>query len=172
MRKTLPLAGSLVIPLMESPESLISDFSRFYILLLLFEGPKHGYDIISKIEERLGQRASPSLVYPFLKSLEASGLLALEFESTGNRQRRKYSLTPAGKTLCARLFKQFTNIVSSAIEPSMSVCAHCGCRVYKDAHYEVINGKKLAFCCTYCASSYRRTVGTSAKHIRKSRRDG
>jgi DNA-binding PadR family transcriptional regulator len=142
---------------MDSPKSILGDFSRFYILLLLFEGPKHGYDIIAKLEERLGQRASPSLVYPFLKQLEESKVIAFQSESTGRRKRKKYSLTKEGIALCSRLFNQFTTIVSSAIEPSMSTCSHCGCKVYKDAHFEEINGKKLAFCCKYCASSYKET---------------
>ena len=151
-------ASGTLHSLMSSPEAILSDFSRFYILLLLFEGPNHGYDILAKIEERLGQKASPSLVYPFLKQLEESKIVDFQSESTGRRKRKKYSLTSEGKSLCTRLFKQFTTIVSSAIEPSMSTCSHCGCRVYKDAYYEVFNGKKLAFCCTYCASSYKKSA--------------
>ena len=148
---------------LDTPERLLSDFSRFYILLLLFEGPKHGYEIISKIEERIGLKASPSLVYPFLKQLEQSKIVGFQNESTGKRRRKKYSLTQEGKLLCGRLFKQFTTIVSSAIEPSMSTCSHCGCRVYKDAHYEEINGRRLAFCCTYCAASYRKSERVSKR---------
>ena len=136
-------------------EVLIADFSRFYIMLLLFEGEKHGYEIISKIKERLGQRASPSLVYPFLKELELSKIVGVRTEGRGKRFRKKYFLTQDGVRLCTRLFSQFTTIVSSAIKPSMSSCCHCGCLVYKDAHYEEIGGKKLAFCCTYCAASYK-----------------
>ncbi|MGI0085043.1 MAG: PadR family transcriptional regulator, partial [Nitrososphaerales archaeon] len=100
----------VALPL-NTPERLLGDFSRFYIMLLLFEGPKHGYEIISKIEERIGQKASPSLVYPFLKQLEQSKIVGFENESTGKRWRKKYSLTHEGKSLCGRLFKQFTTIV-------------------------------------------------------------
>ncbi|MGI0086236.1 MAG: hypothetical protein ACREBQ_14245, partial [Nitrososphaerales archaeon] len=93
--------------------------------------------------------------------LKQSKILGFQSESTGKRRRKKYSLTAEGKALCGRLFKQFTTIVSSAIEPSMSTCSHCGCRVYKDAHYEGINGRTLAFCCTYCAASYRKSARAS-----------
>lgn len=154
------IKGSLRL---DTPERLLGDFSRFYILLLLFEGPKHGYEIISKIEERIGLKASPSLVYPFLKQLEQSKIVGFHSESTGKRRRKRYSLTQVGKSLCGRLFKQFTTIMSSAIEPSMSSCSHCGCRVYKDAHYEEINGRRLAFCCTYCAASYRKSERSSKR---------
>ncbi|HKW04581.1 MAG TPA: PadR family transcriptional regulator [Nitrososphaerales archaeon] len=148
-----------------SSEKLLGDFSRFYIMLLLFEGPKHGYEIISKMEDRLGQKSSPSLVYPFLKELEQSEILLSRKETEGKRIRKEYSLTKDGEALCSRLFKQFTTVVSSAIEPSMSVCSHCGCRVFKDAHHEIIRGRNLAFCCEYCAASYRKV--RSGKRGRK-----
>lgn len=143
----------------EEPGMLINDFSRFYILLLLYEGPKHGYEIISKMESRLGQKVSPSLVYPFLKILESNNLVTFEEKSSGKRARNIYSLSTRGKTLCNRLFKQFTSVVSSAIEPSMQVCAHCGCQVFKDGYSETIRGKRLAFCCKYCATSYKKELG-------------
>jgi len=136
--------------------SFLKDFSRFYILLLLFEGQKHGYQILSSIEERLGQPASPSLVYPFLRVLEEQGLVRVQSESIGLKTRKVYFLTTSGRQLCNRLFKQFTTIVSSAIQGSMEVCAHCGCTVYKDAYFENINGRRTPFCCTYCADAFKK----------------
>lgn len=158
------LKSKLSFDFIES-EKLLGDFSRFYIMLLLFETPKHGYEIISKMEERLGQKSSPSLVYPFLRELEQSGIVHSRKESEGKRLRKEYSLTKDGKALCTRLFSQFTAVVSSAIEPSMSVCSHCGCKVYKHAHQEMIGGRNLAFCCEYCAASYRKVK--SGKRSRK-----
>ena len=134
--------------------ALLTDFSRFYVLLLLFEGGKHGYEIMSTIEQRLGRPASPSLVYPFLKLLEERGYVASKESNIGRKRRRVYSLTSQGKVLCERLFGQFTKVVSSAIEPTLQVCAHCGCRVYGDAFLQKVNGRELAFCCKYCARSY------------------
>jgi len=134
---------------------ILTDFSRFYILLLLYEGEKHGYQIMSDIEQRLGQRASPSLVYPFLRELEGQGFVRSKEIRVGQKSRTDYSLTAPGRSLCNRLFKQFTTIVSSAIEPSMEVCTNCGCTVYKDAYSEVVQGKKLRFCCRHCAAAYK-----------------
>ena len=139
---------------------ILTDFSRFYILLLLFEGGKHGYQIMSSIEERLGQKASPSLVYPFLKTLAGNGLVTSESRSVGQKTKRVYSLTESGRALCTSLFKRFTTIISSAIEPSLQVCAHCGCRVYKDAHFEEFGGRRVAFCCKYCARAYLKEKAT------------
>ena len=98
---------------------------------------------------------SPSLVYPFLKRLEDQGFVKCESKNLGRRTRKVYSLTASGRSLCTRLFKQFTTLVSTAIEPSLLVCAHCGCKVYKDAYYEEIDRQKIVFCCKYCARSYR-----------------
>jgi PadR family transcriptional regulator, regulatory protein PadR len=137
-------------------DSVLTDFSRFYILLLLFEGQKHGYQIMSNIERRLGQKASPSLVYPFLRLLEEQGLVRAKEKKIGQKVRNVYSLTASGRALCSKLFRQFTTIVSSAIEPSMAVCAHCGCHVYKDAYTEEIKGRKIVFCCKYCAAAYKK----------------
>ena len=137
-------------------QALLTDFSRFYVLLLLYEGAKHGYEIMSSIERRLGRPASPSFVYPFLKVLEEHGYVASKESSVGRKKRRVYSLTGSGRALCARIFGQFTNLVSSAIEPTLQVCAHCGCRVYRDAFIKKVGGRDLAFCCKYCARSYVR----------------
>lgn len=138
----------------EEPSSILRDFSRFYILQLLFEGQKHGYQIMSSIEERVGQKMSPSLVYPFLKRLQNQGFVRCESKNLGKRTRKVYALTTSGKSLCTKLFRQFTTLVSTAIEPSLQVCAHCGCRVYKDAYFEEIDRQKITFCCKYCARAY------------------
>jgi predicted nucleic acid-binding Zn-ribbon protein len=94
--------------------------------MILYEGPAHGYSVLSSFKQRLGREISPSLVYPFLQQLEAKGL-----------------------------FKRFANLVSVAIEPSLNVCAHCGCKVYEGGYREVIEGKETMFCCSHCAGSYK-----------------
>jgi len=59
----------------ENMDEIISDFSRFYILTILYEGPSHGYSIISRFKKRVKKDVSPSLVYPFLQQLEEKGLV-------------------------------------------------------------------------------------------------
>jgi DNA-binding PadR family transcriptional regulator len=134
---------------------LISDFSRFYILTILYEGPAHGYSIISRFKKRVKKDISPSLVYPFLQQLEEKGLVKRTAEMVGEKERKIFELTLEGKELCVGLFKRFAELVAIAIEPSIYVCAHCGCKVYEGGYREVINGKEIAFCCTHCAQSYK-----------------
>jgi DNA-binding PadR family transcriptional regulator len=139
----------------ESMNELISDFSRFYILTILYEGPTHGYSIISQFKKRVKKEISPSLVYPFLQQLEEKGLVKHTVKPVGDKERKIFKLTDEGRELCTGLFKRFAELVSIAITPSLDVCAHCGCKVYEGAHREVIDGKEMAFCCIHCAQSYK-----------------
>ena len=142
-------------------DNLISDFARFYIIMILYEGPTHGYGILRKFESRVGRKISPGLVYPFLQKLEERGLLAYNAEMVGEKERKIYKLTEEGMTLTNRLFKRFANLVSVAIEPSLDVCPHCGCKIYEGGHKEVIDGEELVFCCVHCAGSYKEELDAS-----------
>ncbi len=67
---------------------------RAAILVLLAEGPKHGYQVIQELTERSGGvwRPSPGSIYPTLQLLEDEGLVTSE-EVEG---RRVFKLTDAG----------------------------------------------------------------------------
>ena len=100
---------------------------------------------------------SPSLVYPFLQQLEEKGFVKHTKKPVGEKERKVFELTQEGRELCTGLFKRFADLVSIAIEPSLYVCAHCGCKVYEGAYREIIDGKETAFCCMHCARSYKET---------------
>ena len=134
---------------------LVSDFSRFYILMIIFENPRHGYEIITEFNKRVGRKISAGLVYPFLQKLEDNNIIEYTSEMVGKKERKIYGLTEEGKKFTGKLFSRFSNIVSTALEPSMDVCAHCGCKVYEGAHIELINGKETAFCCVHCANHFK-----------------
>lgn len=136
-------------------DELLSDFSRFYILTILYEGPAHGYQIMSQFKKRVKKEISPSLVYPFLEQLEDKGYVKHTLQPVGDKVKKVFALTDEGRELCTCLFKRFAGLVSIAIEPSLQVCAHCGCKVYEGGHKEVIDGKEMAFCCSHCAASYK-----------------
>jgi len=74
---------------------------RLYLLKLLDESPRHGYDVIRELEDRFLGLYSPSAgtVYPRLARLEAEGLVISE-ESGG---RKVYRITDPGRAeLAAR----------------------------------------------------------------------
>jgi DNA-binding PadR family transcriptional regulator len=138
-------------------DDLVVDFARFYILTILYEGPHHGYGILSTFKERTNKEISPSLVYPFLSQLEKKGLVKHSLKPIGAKKKKVFELTPQGMDLCRQLFKRFSTLVSVAIEPSLQTCASCGCKIYEGGHKETINGKEMVFCCVHCAESYKLT---------------
>jgi DNA-binding PadR family transcriptional regulator len=154
----------------ENIDELISDFSRFYILTILYEGPAHGYQILSRFKQRVKKEVSPSLVYPFLQQLEKKGVVKHTIKPVGEKEKKVFELTKKGRELCTGLFKRFAELVSIAIEPSLYVCAHCGCKVYEGGYREIIGGKETAFCCMYCARSYKETKKLAKKATKSEKR--
>jgi len=154
----------------ENIDELISDFSRFYILTILYEGPAHGYQILSRFKQRVKKEVSPSLVYPFLQQLEKKGVVKHTIKPVGEKEKKVFELTKKGRELCTGLFKRFAELVSIAIEPSLYICAHCGCKVYEGAYREIIDGKETAFCCTHCARSYKETSKLAKKATKSEKR--
>jgi DNA-binding PadR family transcriptional regulator len=154
----------------ETIEDLLSDFSRFYILMILYECPAHGYSILNRYKERMGKEISPSLVYPFLQQLEEKGLVKCTVKPVGEKKRKVFELTKKGKELCTSLFKRFANLVTVAITPSLQVCAHCGCKIYEGGYREIINGKETAFCCMHCAASYKEEKKLARKVVEGEKR--
>jgi len=148
----------------EELNDLVSNFARFYILIILYEEPIHGYGILRKFENRVGKTISPSIVYPFLQKLVGRGLISYKIEPIGDKERKVYELSDEGRMLCNRLFKRFAVLVSTAIEPNLDVCANCGCKVYEGAHTETIVGVERVFCCVHCAQSYKQEHSMSLMH--------
>jgi DNA-binding PadR family transcriptional regulator len=76
---------------------------RLYLLALLNEGPRHGYEVIRALEERFNGLYSPSAgtVYPRLAKLEEEGLV----ERTEDGRKATYQITDAGRSeVAARQF--------------------------------------------------------------------
>ncbi|MFC0096582.1 PadR family transcriptional regulator [Micromonospora marina] len=68
---------------------------RLYLLKLLDDGPKHGYELIRLLEERFLGLYAPSAgtIYPRLQRLEAEGLVT----HTAAGGRKVYEITEAGR---------------------------------------------------------------------------
>ena len=131
----------------------ITNFVRFYTLLLLNESPKHGYSIIKDLSEKMKKRVSAGEIYPFLGSLEKFGYV--KSKSVDDRNKKTYELTAAGKEFLFITLNRFENFLTSAVKANLTVCAQCSCKVFKGGHIEKIRGQDLNFCCKYCANSYK-----------------
>lgn len=134
-------------------EIKVTSLAKLYMMMLLNEGPKHGYELIKKVEEKLGKKPSPSQIYPFLRELEKLGYI--RSKGVGERDRHVYFLTAEGRGFVGRLFVRFGALIDIAVRPRLSVCAHCGCEIYSGGHKERINGRILTFCCRHCAGSFK-----------------
>ena len=68
---------------------------RLYLLSLLDEGPRHGYDIMQALSDRTGGTYTPSAgtVYPRLAKLEEEGLVT----KTVDGRKTVYEITGAGR---------------------------------------------------------------------------
>ncbi|MBQ0868033.1 PadR family transcriptional regulator [Streptomyces smyrnaeus] len=91
------------------------------LLAVLEPGPLHGYAIITAVQERSGGALElrTGTVYPALKRLERLGLLAGDWQSTGERRRRCYTLTDAGRRTLAEertAWREFTEAIGAVLE--------------------------------------------------------
>ena len=68
---------------------------RLYLLSLLNESPKHGYELIQALSDRFGGTYSPSAgtIYPRLAKLEEEGLVT----KTSDGRKTVYAITDAGR---------------------------------------------------------------------------
>ena len=89
---------------------------RLYLLRLLADGPKHGYELIRSLENRFHGLYAPSAgtIYPRLARLEADGLVT----HTASGGRKVYSITDAGR---AELAARASEVAQLEAEISSSV---------------------------------------------------
>ncbi|CAI9389826.1 PadR family transcriptional regulator [Microbacterium sp. T2.11-28] len=68
---------------------------RLYLLRLLDEGPRHGYDLMQALSDRTGGTYTPSAgtIYPRLAKLEEEGLVT----KTVDGRKTVYEITEAGR---------------------------------------------------------------------------
>ena len=98
---------------------------KYVILQLLSEKPRHGYEVIKALEERLGGAYSPSpgAVYPTLTMLEDMGYARATTEEGG---KKVYEITPAGrayleenKNAVDEIFERIAGFATSFFGPPM-----------------------------------------------------
>ncbi len=133
-------------------ELRITNLAKFYMLLLLYEKPASGYELIMNVGQKLEKKISPGQVYPFLSKLEESSYVTCG--EPGPRDKKTYSLTSEGRSFVKRMLVHFSELVDIAVEPRLSVCAHCGCKVFEGGYKEKIKGKDVVFCCVHCAKAF------------------
>ncbi|MBT2527754.1 helix-turn-helix transcriptional regulator [Streptomyces sp. ISL-99] len=93
------------------------------LLAVLEAGPLHGYAIITAVQQRSGGVLDlrTGTIYPALNRLERLGLLSSSWDSVGERRRRCYELTDAGRSSLANertSWREFTTAIGSVLNPA------------------------------------------------------
>lgn len=133
----------------------IGSLVKFYTMLLLLEKPKHGYEIMKELEEKVGKTISTSQVYPFLELLENERFIKVE--KTGARDKIVYSLTKSGQDFTQKMLSRAGDLFYLTLKPHISICTHCGCKVLEGGYKKKIGAKEMMFCCHHCAMSFSKS---------------
>lgn len=93
------------------------------LLAALEQGPLHGYAIIAAVRDRSGGALElrTGTMYPALHRLERLGLLRSDWQSVGERRRRCYELTDAGRGALVdkrAAWRELTSAIGAVLEPS------------------------------------------------------
>jgi PadR family transcriptional regulator PadR len=108
---------------MDAQRELLRGSTPTLILAVLRDGSLHGYGIAREIEARSGHslQCREGTLYPVLRALEDEGLLAAEWQLAGERPRKVYTLTPAGRAALeqrARTWGEFVEAVQGVLDGS------------------------------------------------------
>ena len=90
--------------------------AEMILLALLEERTRHGYELAKLIEAQSGKQLQfhVASLYPMLYRLERKGLVEGKWvEKAGERRRRFYKLTPAGRKALAEHRKSWRNFVTA-----------------------------------------------------------
>lgn len=92
----------------------VNTIIKLYMLILLAEGEKHGYELMRTLEKMIGAPVGPSQIYPYLKKLEEAGLV--ESKEVGSRDKKAYRLTPAGVEFVRDVLERSLTVIQTAVK--------------------------------------------------------
>jgi len=100
---------------MHSPELLKGTLQTIVLKVLKDQGRTYGYEITQRVKELSdgGIVLTEGALYPTLHRLEAEGLLSTEKVIVGNRVRKYYMLTPAGKSEAKERVTEFVEFIKT-----------------------------------------------------------
>ena len=134
----------------------LTNVVKFYVLLVLYDAPAHGYKIMKELESKIGKKPSSGEVYPFLGKLHEEEYVKIT--EKGGRGKKVYTLTDKGQKLVEHLVDRLGGLLEAVLEPRLTVCANCGCKIYEGGVGREFEGKVLVFCCIHCASNYEASI--------------
>ncbi|MCX8177858.1 MAG: PadR family transcriptional regulator [Candidatus Bathyarchaeota archaeon] len=97
--------------MMRISEGFLRGLEKPVILWLLSRRPMYGYEIMAEFMRLTGRRLKPSIIYPFLRRLEAEGFASVQWSVNGKRRIKSYTLTEKGELLLGKVRKIFAQIM-------------------------------------------------------------
>lgn len=94
---------------------LLSGFIKIHILHHASQQPIYGLWLMEELA-RHGYTISPGTLYPTLHSLERAGYLTSEKRVVEGRQRKYYTITPAGEAALAEARARLAELVAEVLE--------------------------------------------------------
>jgi DNA-binding PadR family transcriptional regulator len=97
---------------------LVKGTLKTIVLKLLLESDKmYGYEITQKVKELTGGKIqlTEGALYPTLHAMEAQGILTTDVVNVGNRIRKYYSVTQAGKKVATEKVNEFSDFIDTMI---------------------------------------------------------
>lgn len=112
---------------------------RLYLLKLLDDGPRHGYELIRLLENRFLGLYAPSAgtIYPRLQRLEAEG----QVTHTAAGGRKVYEITDAGRAELRQRADELT-VLESDIKASVADLSDLASRIQQDVRGSVQDLKR------------------------------
>ncbi|MBI4014949.1 MAG: PadR family transcriptional regulator [Candidatus Aenigmarchaeota archaeon] len=135
---------------MKKDESFMTNLTKFYMLTLLREEPRHGYDIMKELGARLGKKPSAGQIYPLLKKMQGLGYVT----RSADGKKKTYKLTAEGKAFAMNMMDRFSRILDASVRQRLVKCACCGCEVYSGSVRQRLGSRTFSFCCTSCAAGF------------------
>ena len=97
-------------------DRLVKSFLDLFVLDLLDDSPKHGYEIMRALKNRTGTRIGAGTLYPLLYELEERKLVDGEWNSPNRRSRKIYKITEPGAKYKRQGFKGLSTLIRSSKE--------------------------------------------------------
>jgi PadR family transcriptional regulator len=97
----------------------VERFAEPAVLLLLTDGPKHGYELLERLPELAGGEEVVDLgnLYRMLRALEQEGVVTSEWRADlSGPARRTYELTDAGRALLERWAESLGRVAAAIDE--------------------------------------------------------
>src|ERR1700760_1260673 len=97
---------------------LLKGTLKTIVLKLLADNKKmYGYEITQRVKEMTQDKIqiTEGALYPTLHALEADGLVTTETEHIGKRERKYYSLSPAGRTTAKEKVRELANFIDTMV---------------------------------------------------------